>query len=128
MAKKEIEFTAMELWQVRSLLGSSTGVNIADQEHRLKLFQLLDFTAEEREAISYEEILLPNGQMTIKFNGLTRLSRGLTAKQRQKLRDVVLQNAHAIEVARWPLIREGLIKLGWIPDKFDEDEDEEDEE
>jgi len=62
--------------------------------------------------------------MTIRFNGLTSLLRGLTAKQRQKLRDVVLQNAHAIEVSRWPIIREALIKLGWAPDESDEDEDE----
>ena len=127
MVTKEIEFTADELWTVRSVLAAAGGVqDHADLEHRLRLIRAFTFREDEHEHLNYREIISAGGQPLFQFNKDKTVIRRFTPRQTLKLRIVIGDNLGMVRGDKLAVIKSALLRLGCDIAEFSLDEEEED--
>ena len=118
-----MELEAQELfWLYRSFGLAGAGINLADAEHRFKIRSLLEFTAEEKEAIEYREIARPDGTWSFQFQSRGILAREFTERQIQKMGAVVGEVVPLLKGDDYVSLRRGLVKIGWRPPEEEADD------
>ena len=104
---KEYEFTSGQIWAVQNIFGTVPPASYAAMPRHLSIRAMFQFTAEEQEAINWQEEVGPPGQADrTTFNDGVALTRRLTSGQRKKIAEVVRQGASQFQPAwyeRWIL-------------------------
>ena len=126
MPKQGIEFLSQELWATWRVLGTVVARTPDEMGKRTSLMAICQFTAEEKLALDYQEVVTSEGQQdTVNFTLLKTVSRRFSKAQRKEIARVLKAGVvqfPPLWIERW--IIPTLEKLGYPLEPFDWDDDE----
>ena len=104
-----MEFTALEVWIVRTAIAQSAAGSVAEMMARGRLLEMMEFTDEEKAAIGW------TGGDAPLFDSAATITRPLTEKQAAKLRGILCEMIPAFRIQIHAHVESALRKLGWSP-------------
>ena len=103
----EYSFTSGQVWAVQNVFGTIAPASFAAMPKHLSIRAMFQFTAEEQEAVNWQEEIGPPGQPDrTTFDDSVAITRRLTGGQRKKIAEVLPQAATRFTPAwfeRWIL-------------------------
>ena len=110
-----MEFTALEMWIIRTAIAQSQPQGVADMMARGKLLDMMEFSDGEKGMIGWRVLTTENGSEVPQFEPAAIIARALTEKQTQRLRAILCEMAPLFRVQVHAHLRSALVKLGWAP-------------